>query len=151
VLGRKVGYIHLAGLGWKMLDPENLIDIKIEIPENPSSQALSTGSFENSFITLRGDHDNRLEVLDIRLVQCQVYDPQAPGAGPLADRFGCFVIPSLQAVCSVVINQSSISLGGNNSPNPDKLELKFQFNFYLEDHEEKKGNTNSSYSSCSSW
>ena len=90
-----------------MLDPEDFINIKVEIPANPSSQTLSTGGFEKSFIVLCGNNDNRFKVLNIRLAQRQVYEPQAPGAGQLANRFGCCVTLSLQAVYSVVINQNT--------------------------------------------
>ena len=49
-----------------MFDPQDFIDIQIEIPAYPSSQTLGAGGFEKSFPGLGRNNDNRLKVLDIR-------------------------------------------------------------------------------------
>ncbi len=84
-LGRKRGNIHPVGLTRKVLNPENLVDIEIKIPAYPFSQAFGASSFKKALPGLSGNNDNRLEMLDIWLIHRKVYDPQPPGAGPLAN------------------------------------------------------------------
>jgi hypothetical protein len=84
-LGRKSGNIHPLGLTRKVLNPENLVDIEIKIPAYPFSQTVGASSFKKALPGLRGNNDNRLEMLDIRLIHRKVNDPQPPGAGPLAN------------------------------------------------------------------
>ncbi len=84
-LGRKSGNIHPMGLTRKVLNPENLVDVEIKIPAYPFSQAFGASSFKKALSGLRGNNHDRLEMLDIRLIHRKVYDPQPPGAGPLAN------------------------------------------------------------------
>lgn len=91
----------------KVFQPESFINFEPKVPANGFSQALGAVGLEKAVFRRTNIDNERFDMSDTRLTDRQVYNPNAPGIGPLCPGFGTVAGMGFQTVCSIKKNQKS--------------------------------------------